>query len=73
MASHLPPTLVPRWAGTQEANRSPCKPQSRGRGHQVNREIPAAKATGWAIQKTGLCKTQDKSVAALFTADFLTV
>lgn len=25
------------------------------------------------MQKTGLCKTQDKSVAALFTTDFLTV
>lgn len=72
MASPPPPRLVPRWAGTQEANISPCKPQSRGKGHQVNKEIPAAKATGWAVQKTGLCRTQEESSAALFTTDCLT-
>lgn len=56
---------------------SPCKPQGWGRGHQISKEIPAAKESsrpqggpsGRCSLQTGLWKAWDKGVAALFTND----
>lgn len=80
-ASRRPPPFPPlvsfKMSRDPGSPISPCKPQGWGRGHQISKEIPAAKESsrpqggpsGRCSLQTGLWKAWDKGVATLFTND----